>query len=312
MNLCESCKKVGVCTWKGIPQVSPPHRLITGFGACNQCDCHDPITLADLAAKDAEIANLKDEVHSERAHWQDRIVRERNDTMDRAANGVLTAIAPLAERPCIEETHGAGFVLVGRVWHDENEVRKAAESLGFVDLKRGPTPDYTGEGSAWVPDSRAKGDAEGMAALLAREVVNLRGEVAKLKQATAVVVPVRGVVRDLHGEPMRGLSLQMYCRGWDDLASLLRAIPADRVLGEGMLSIHPDALTSVVETLREIGDTAHYASTGPEVPDVLWEIRGKAYEAYIVATSAEAEIVQAANALDALSALRVNQGGASA
>ena len=151
MNLCESCKKVGVCTWKGIPQVSLPHRLITGFGACNQCDCHDPITLADLAAKDAEIAKLKDEVHSERAHWQDRIVRERNDTMDRAANGILTAIAPLAEKPCIEETHGAGFVLVGRVWHDENEVRKAAESLGFVDLKRGPTPDYTGEGSAWVP-----------------------------------------------------------------------------------------------------------------------------------------------------------------
>ena len=33
------------------------------------------------------------------------------------------------------------------------------------------------------------------------------------------------------------------------------------------------------ETMRLIGDTAHNASTGPAVPDVLWEIRGMAYSA---------------------------------
>ena len=93
-------------------------------------------------------------------------------------------------------------------------------------------------------------------------------------------------------------------------AQVAHAIPTDRVLGEGMLSIHPDVLNSISDTLREIGDTAHNASTGPAVPDLLWEIRGKAYEAYIVATDAEAEITQAANAQDALSALRANQGGA--
>lgn len=30
--------------------------------------------------------------------------------------------------------------------------------------------------------------------------------------------------------------------------------------------------------LRQVGDRAHDASTGPAVPDVLWEIRGIAYD----------------------------------
>jgi hypothetical protein len=32
------------------------------------------------------------------------------------------------------------------------------------------------------------------------------------------------------------------------------------------------------ELLLEIGNIAHDASTGPAVPDVLWEIRSKAYQ----------------------------------
>jgi hypothetical protein len=32
------------------------------------------------------------------------------------------------------------------------------------------------------------------------------------------------------------------------------------------------------EVLRSIGDIAHDASTGPAVPDVLWEIRRMAYD----------------------------------
>ena len=31
------------------------------------------------------------------------------------------------------------------------------------------------------------------------------------------------------------------------------------------------------DLLRQIGDRAHDASTGPAVPDVLWDIRGMAY-----------------------------------
>lgn len=32
------------------------------------------------------------------------------------------------------------------------------------------------------------------------------------------------------------------------------------------------------DRLRQIGDRAHDASTGPAVPDVLWEIRSMAYD----------------------------------
>ena len=32
------------------------------------------------------------------------------------------------------------------------------------------------------------------------------------------------------------------------------------------------------DRLRQIGDRAHAASTGPAVPDVLWEIRSMAYD----------------------------------
>ena len=136
-------------------------------------------------------------------------------------------------------------------------------------------------------------------------------------EARTVVVPEYETMADLawkhYFDPLQGPT-DMFAAGrtamYKAMCAELRTIPADRVMGEGMLSIHPDVLNSISDTLREIGDTAHNASTGPAVPDVLWEIREKAYEAYIVATDAEAEIMQAANAQDALSALRANQGGA--
>ena len=152
------------------------------------------------------------------------------------------------------------------------------------------------------------------AAILAREVVRLRG-------ATSVVVP-EPTMFDVNREYFERFATVFtsqhareahktgFLAGVDWFREHSRAISSDRVLGEGMLSIHPDVLNSISDTLREIGDTAHDASTGPAVPDVLWEIRGKAYEAYIAATDAEAEIVQTANALAALDALCSNQGGA--
>ena len=118
MNLCESCKALE-CSFR------KDGRLV------HACHSHDPITIADLAAKDA--------------YWQDRIVRERKENQDLYANGVLTAIAPLAERPCIGATHGTGFVLVGRVWHEESEVRKAAESLGLREPPAVVVPELTEE-----------------------------------------------------------------------------------------------------------------------------------------------------------------------
>ena len=38
------------------------------------------------------------------------------------------------------------------------------------------------------------------------------------------------------------------------------------------------AAEKAFERLGEIGDYAHANSTGPEVPDALWEVRSMAYE----------------------------------
>ena len=221
MNLCESCK-TGECSFR------KDGRLV------HACHSFDPITIADISAKDAEIAKLKDEIHSERAHWQDQIVRERNDILDRATNGVLTAIAPLAERPCTGEAHGSGFVLVGRVWHDENEVRKAAESLGLASTGAGPTPDYTGEGSAWVPPVEARAVA----------VPDLTDE--QLRAMLANAAHRCGFV-DYEPEDASVGDLEILREVRDDIASLFHAIPADRVLGEGMVAVDREWIEDAVE-----------------------------------------------------------------
>jgi len=40
-----------------------------------------------------------------------------------------------------------------------------------------------------------------------------------------------------------------------------------------------DEIERLREVLRQIGDYAHDHSTGPAVPDALWEVRSMAYEA---------------------------------
>ena len=44
------------------------------------------------------------------------------------------------------------------------------------------------------------------------------------------------------------------------------------------------------EVLARIGDMAHHASTGPAVPDKLWEIRGLAYDHVILETDEPAAL----------------------
>jgi hypothetical protein len=72
----------------------------------------------------------------------------------------------------------------------------------------------------------------------------------------------------------------------DDLVGALRLFDMNFLLignipvGEFVLAIRRlqiecDRLNNL---LSDIGDMAHDASTGPAVPDVLWEIRSKAYQ----------------------------------
>lgn len=188
MNLCESCKELE-CSFRK-----------DGW-LVHACHSHDPITIADLAAKDA--------------YWQDRIVRERKETQDLYANGVLTAIAPLAERPCIgAAAHGTGFVLVGRVWHEESEVRKAAESLGLREPPAVVVPELTEDDAFWHGQR-----------WLSQRVEDRGPAFPGLQQ-------IRRAFREGY-----------------ELASS-RATPADRVLGDGMVAVGREEL----EALRECAD----------------------------------------------------------
>jgi len=48
-----------------------------------------------------------------------------------------------------------------------------------------------------------------------------------------------------------------------------------------------EELEAAYETLAAIGDYAHHHSTGPAVPDALWEVRRMAYDAVAPAISAD-------------------------
>ena len=122
--------------------------------------------------------------------------------------------------------------------------------------------DMPDDGDQWVSWEqmvamlRAKGNADGLAAQLAREVVELRGEVAKLKQAPAVVVTeltnsekckatrewfMQPEQRDYNeNDPVVNLAFMAgmdegFHRACHRIAC--RAISADRVLGEGMVAV---------------------------------------------------------------------------
>jgi hypothetical protein len=70
------------------------------------------------------------------------------------------------------------------------------------------------------------------------------------------------------------------------IVNMIRAFDAaDDSLPLEQLSVIANRLEEMVkeidrlsDLLLEIGNIAHDASTGPAVPDVLWEIRSKAYQ----------------------------------
>ena len=80
------------------------------------------------------------------------------------------------------------------------------------------------------------GSPETHVAILAREVVRLR-------EAPSVVVPeypendfaIRESIRSAGGDP--DFDQCVHRAGWFDLSSSVRAIPADRVLGDGMAAL---------------------------------------------------------------------------
>lgn len=95
----------------------------------------------------------------------------------------------------------------------------------------GPTPDYTGEGSAWVPPAEAQ-------AVVVPELTDAMVDLAIGPTLASIDAP---------GAQIRSAKRNGYRYGWNDLASRLRTIPADRVLGEGEEKIGKELLSAYEE-----------------------------------------------------------------
>ena len=134
--------------------------------------------------------------------------------------------------------------------HWAQEMRRAvAELLAHVDTleqaaaervirdgSRGPTPDYTGEGSAWVPPAVAP----------AAVVPELTDEDIRREWAALHT----GIDGDPDESALSAFE-EGVKQGYSLAASRARAIPADRVLGEGMVAVD----LAELEALREFHDT---------------------------------------------------------
>ena len=144
----------------------------------------------------------------------------------------------------------------------------------------GPAPDYTGEGSAWVPavEARAVVVPENIA-VVPHDGLLLIGS-SKARQERHNVV---GAYFDRLGNLQEIREGSLYDRQLQSLPRLARAIPADRVLGEGMVAVPREEL----HQLRGLESCA------------------RAVMAYDGLLGTEER-----NRLKRLDALRANQGGA--
>ena len=114
-------------------------------------------------------------------------------------------------------------------------------------------------------------------------------EIAELKEAYALLFKDNALLRQVHSD-FRG-----ECGDADAFLRVLGLDPVNCRTDGGALKLamisgaleHRDTMLKreleatidrLHDRLRQIGDRSHDASTGPAVPDVLWEIRGMAYD----------------------------------
>jgi hypothetical protein len=161
----------------------------------------------------------------------------------------------------------------------------AAERV-IADGSRGPTPDYTGEGSAWVPPVEAR-------AVVAPELTDEQMRELILNAARRC-----GCV-DFDPEDVSAGDLEIAREIHDDLTEAFSAVSADRVLGDGMVAAMDDALLPSARTKAiHMGEYSFMImdsdGNGNEIPrkiDVPW--------------TTVKEIMRAIRS----DALRANQGG---
>jgi len=184
---------------------------------------------------------------------------------------------------------------------------KAAERV-IADGAKGPTPDYTGEGSAWIPPKTKPHTF----AQMVNEVRDLAFDFGTCEQFRDRVSELLGkyvdadgkapgvVVPEPTGRDLQEMAAEMRIDGdlVDFLAgaskvvlwyrSKIRAIPADRVLGEGMVQVDAARLAA----LESISAKIESLALGPD---------GRAWTPLHYREFARGEL---------RAALRANQGGA--
>ena len=104
---------------------------------------------AHAAILDEEVSRLDKRMEE----LETSIQRQRAIATEEAAQGILRAraerIAPPARFGDPVSADDAAAVLIGNIWHDSDDVRVAARSLGMVDA---PAPDATPD--AWLVETR--------------------------------------------------------------------------------------------------------------------------------------------------------------
>ena len=133
---------------------------------------------AHAAILDEEVSRLDKRMEE----LETSIQRQRAIATEEAAQGILRAraerVAPPARFGDPVSADDAAAVLIGNIWHDSDDVRVAARSLGMVDA---PAPDATPD--AWLVETRdgnviywtetQRATAEQVAATYDREAIPL-------------------------------------------------------------------------------------------------------------------------------------------
>jgi hypothetical protein len=213
----------------------------------------------------------------------ERIHKEREEEMNLQRREEIRAIAECPnDRHWAQEMRRAVAELLAHI----DALEQTAAERVIADGSRGPTPDYTGEGSAWVPPVEAR-------AVVAPELTDEQMRELILNAARRC-----GCV-DFDPEDVSAGDLEIAREIHDDLTEAFSAVSADRVLGDGMVAAMDDALLPSARTKAiHMGEYSFMImdsdGNGNEIPrkiDVPW--------------TTVKEIMRAIRS----DALRANQGG---
>ena len=156
-------------------------------------------------------------------------------------------------------------------------LEQAAAERVIADGSRGPTQDYTGEGSAWAPPVEAR-DAVVPENLLHDLAVAAWDEGADAgmvwdpdadpaKRGVVPCTPGEGIAkaRDHFAKHGSGSPSSAFSRALQAIREHSRTIPANRVLGDGMVAVSLRAVADACERLEHLTNWLRGATDIPSI-----------------------------------------------